>query len=356
MKIATIVGARPQFIKAAAFSRVLKEKTDWEEIIIHTGQHYDTNMSEVFFSEMEIPKPGYELHIQGKDRLAVIAQMKTAITDILIKTKPDIVLVYGDTNSTLAGALAAKELNIKLAHVEAGLRSYNLNMPEELNRIETDKISDFLFVPSYNASRNLIKEDIAPHYIYEVGDIMFDALRFYLPKAKAKGSLAESFLMEPFALLTIHRQENTDDKEKLTLLMQSIDLLAEKMRIVFPIHPRTKKKIQEFGISTKAELIDPQGYFDMLRLIQKSQLVLTDSGGLQKEAFYLNKYCITLRDETEWTELVELGANEICAIHESRILTAFEKFVEMPFSISNKPYGDGDTAKRIITQFKKLRS
>ncbi len=351
MKVATIVGARPQFVKAAAFSRKLKELTDWKELIIHTGQHYDANMSEVFFMEMEIPKPDYHLEIHSLPRLEMIDKMQLAITKLLEVEMPDLVVVYGDTNSTLAGARAAKKLGIKLAHVEAGLRSYNDNMPEELNRVETDLISDYLFVPAENAANNLEKEN-APGEIFTVGDIMFDTVKYYSKVAQSKGSLPPDFFNKAYALLTVHRQENTDNEANLKGLFEAVDTIAMKKRVVMPLHPRTKKKMEEFGISTKAELIEPVGYFDMLMLIKNSELVLTDSGGLQKEAYYLSKFCITLREETEWVELVEIGANEVCGTNPENIIQAFNRFLIKDFSFKQTPYGEGDTAERVIKVLK----
>lgn len=347
MKIATIVGARPQFVKAAAFSRKLRELTDWNEVIIHTGQHYDANMSEVFFREMEIPEPDYHLEIHSLERLAMIEKMEVEIIKLLQMEEPDLVLVYGDTNSTLAGARAAKSLGIKLAHVEAGLRSYNNQMPEELNRVETDLISDFLFVPAKNAVANLEKEN-APGQIFTVGDIMYDTVKFYSQKAQSKGSLKPDFYTVPFILLTVHRQENTDNGTNLRGIFEAVDKIALNKRVVMPLHPRTKKKMEEFGISTKAELIEPVGYFDMLMLIRNSDVVMTDSGGLQKEAFYLGKFCITLREETEWIELVEIGANQVCGTNPENITSAYCRFCELKFNFEQQPYGQGDTAERII--------
>ncbi len=347
MKVATIVGARPQFVKAAAFSRMLKQKTDWNEILIHTGQHYDANMSEVFFTEMEIPKPDYHLEIHSLPRLEMIDKMEAAITNLLEKEKPHLVLVYGDTNSTLAGARAARKLGIKLAHVEAGLRSYNDNMPEELNRVETDLISDFLFVPAKNAADNLKKES-AEGRIFTVGDIMYDTVKFYSQVAHGKSNLNADFFEKPYVLLTVHRQENTDNSANLKGLFEAVDRIAMDTRVVMPLHPRTKKQLKEFGITTKAELIDPVGYFDMLMLIKNSAMVMTDSGGLQKEAYYLNKFCITLREETEWVELVEIGANEVCGTNPEHIINAYSRFSKMEFNFEQTPYGEGDTAQKII--------
>lgn len=348
MKIVTIVGARPQFVKAAAFSRELSRMKGWSEVIVHTGQHYDTNMSAVFFDEMKIPTPHYNLQLHSLPREQMIEEMRAGILEVLKTEGPSYVLVYGDTNSTLAGALAAKDLGIKLAHVEAGLRSFNLNMPEELNRIATDKISDLLFVPAQNAAENLKSEGVSADRIFDVGDIMYDAVQFYGKEALSKSSIASSFFKRPYSLLTIHRQENTDQPQRLKELFKAIDTIATKQRVVLPLHPRTHAKMKEFGIVTKAEVIDPVGYFDMLNLISRANLVMTDSGGLQKEAFYLGKYCITLREETEWKELVDIGANRICGVNSRIISAAFEELLTKPFQFDEQPYGKGNTAKTIL--------
>lgn len=352
MKIVTVVGARPQFIKAAAFSRRLRDLTDWQEVIVHTGQHYDTNMSAVFFEEMNIPVPDYHFAIHTLPREQMIGEMQAAILEVLHSEKPDLVLVYGDTNSTLAGALAARAAGIKLAHVEAGLRSFNKTMPEELNRIETDTLSDFLFVPSHTATENLKREGRPLESIFEVGDIMLDAVNFYSQQLKEKSYILERISTEPYILLTLHRQENTDDPDRLRMLMKAVDEISRHSRILFPIHPRTRAKMNALGISTNAETIDPVGYFDMLALIKNSSMVMTDSGGLQKEAFYLKKFCITLREETEWVELVEIGANKVVGCDTLKIQEAFRTFQSNQFSCDSKPYGEGDTGERIIAQLK----
>ena len=345
MKLLTIVGARPQFIKAAAFSRKLSELTNWQEVIVHTGQHFDANMSEVFFKEMEIPEPQYQLEINSMGRLEMIDKMQAKIEEVVEIEKPDMVLVYGDTNSTLAGAKAAKAKGVKLAHVEAGLRSYNLEMPEEHNRVETDKLSDMLFVPSENAIHNIEKEGLRQdQQIHNVGDIMYDAVLYYTNKRREVNIHPH----QQYVLLTLHRAENTDNEEVLARLVQIVNEVAKRLPVVLPVHPRTRKKLESLLIPIKATIIDPVGYFDMLRLIKESTLVLTDSGGLQKEAFYLGKYCVTLRTETEWKELVDLGVNKVCASDMALSMEAFDEFMHMPFPIVSSPYGDGDTAEKII--------
>ena len=351
MKIVTIVGARPQFIKAAAFSRKLKELTEWKEVLVHTGQHYDANMSEVFFEEMKISKPSYHFEIHGMAREEMLEKMQAAIEEVIQKEQPNWVLVYGDTNSTLAGARAAIKLGVKLAHVEAGLRSYNLEMPEEHNRVETDQLSDVLFVPSQNAIDNLAKEGLeGGKEIVNVGDIMFDAVKFY------SSQNTDSDKSAPYALLTLHRAENTDNPTILKRLVNAVNKINEQLSVVWPMHPRTKAKLKELEIPVQVKVIDPVGYLEMLPLIQNSKLVLTDSGGLQKEAFYLNKYCITLRSETEWTELVDLGVNRICGSDETKVKEAFEYFTNTSFEIKSNPYGNGNTAGRIVEFLGNLKS
>lgn len=348
MKIVTVVGARPQFVKAAAFSRKLAELTDWQEVIVHTGQHFDANMSEVFFDEMQIPKPQYHLAVNSMERLSMIERMQLEIEQIINKENPDLVLVYGDTNSTLAGAKAAKRNDIKLAHVEAGLRSYNFDMPEEHNRVETDHLSDLLFVPSDNAAANLEKEGISlGQKVFDVGDIMYDAVLYYsnMLQGRTNSALHQH---SQFVLLTLHRAENTDNPGTLERLVHIVNEIAKRIPVVLPVHPRTKSKLEKLLIPINATIINPVGYFDMLNLIKRSSLVMTDSGGLQKEAFYLNKYCITLRTETEWTELVGLGVNKVCASDKALAMEAYEEFMHLPFPETQSPYGKGDTAVKII--------
>ncbi len=346
-KILTVVGARPQFIKAAAFSRKLREYSDWREVIVHTGQHFDANMSEVFFKEMDIPKPDHQLAINSLGHGAMTGRMLEGLEKIMLTEKPDWVLVYGDTNSTLAGALAAKKLRIPVAHVEAGLRSFDERMPEETNRVLTDRMSDLLFVPSAVATRNLAKEGVDSSRIYEVGDIMLDAVQYYASKSAEKNTIGDQ-LPDRFVLLTLHRQENTDDEHRLRTLVDALNKLAEEATIIFPVHPRTRKKLSEQGLTLNARMIDPVGYLDMLELIRHSQLVLTDSGGLQKEAFYLDKFCITLRDNTEWTELADLDVNRLVGADSAKLLQAYTYFSGLKKPGCPNPYGDGKTAGNIL--------
>lgn len=348
MKIVTVIGARPQFVKAAVLSHKIRELTDWEEVIVHTGQHYDNVMSNVFFEEMGIPKPDYQLNVGSASHGVMTGEMLMGIERILQDECPDWVLVYGDTNSTLAGALASSKLNIPLAHVEAGLRSFNRLMPEELNRIITDRLSQKLFVPSVSSTKNLNKEGITVG-IHEVGDIMYDAVVRYSNISGKKAQLASQFKGKPYVLLTLHRQENTDSKEILQELVEAINQVSKEVKVVFPVHPRTKKQLNLYGIRCDAQLIEPVGYFDMLELIKHSKLVMTDSGGLQKEAYYLNKYCVTLRQETEWTELVEAGVNKLAGSQKDAIVSAARELLRCSEMHSQNIYGDGSTAEKIIT-------
>jgi len=355
MKIATIIGARPQFVKAAAVSRVIKNTESVEEIIIHTGQHYDVNMSDVFFEEMDIPKPDYNLNINGMGHGAMTGQMLEKIEEVLLSEKPDWVLVYGDTNSTLAGALAAKKLHIKVAHVEAGLRSFNMNMPEEINRILTDRISDVLFCPTSIAVDNLKKEgyENINAKIINVGDVMLDVALFYTERAiKPK-----TYLPIEFVLCTVHRAENTDDVNRLKSIFERLEIISKTNPVVLPLHPRTKSKLISIDYdfdNSKIKFINPVGYFEMIWLLQNCSFVMTDSGGLQKEAFFFQKYCITLREETEWTELVENGFNILAGSESRSILKAVESIHSKAVYFNANLYGKGDAAEKIVCELLEL--
>ena len=296
MKLITIIGARPQFIKAAAVSREISKHKDINEIIIHTGQHFDANMSEIFFEQMQISKPDYNLEINSLTHGAMTGRMIERIEKVLLKEKPDWVLVYGDTNSTIAGSLAAKKLHIKVAHIEAGLRSFNRNMPEEINRILTDKISDILFCPTNTAVQNLQNEGIGKNSLSNIvkcGDVMQDAAIFYSELAQKP----ELNLPKQFILATIHRAENTDEPKRLTSIFNALSVISNEIPIILPLHPRTKKIISNSQLKTNNSqliFIDPVGYLEMIYLLQNCSLVMTDSGGLQKEAFFFEKPCVTL--------------------------------------------------------------
>ena len=352
MKVLTVIGARPQFIKAAALSRIIKNTDGISEVILHTGQHFDSNMSEVFFDEMQIPKPDLNLGINSLRHGAMTGRMLEGIENCCVSEKPDVLLVYGDTNSTLAGALAAKKLGIKVAHVEAGLRSFNMKMPEEINRILTDRISDYLFCPTKTAVENLQNEGVEQQpdsTVYFTGDVMYDVSLYYAKSAEPSAdirSLAAS--SERFCLATIHREENTDDPERLQSIISALNGIHEEQAIICPLHPRTRSKLPDLKEVPRFKVIDPVGYFDILHLIQNCSIVLTDSGGLQKESYFFGKPCITLRDQTEWVELPETGTNIIAGADRDVILNSFGQLRDNTFQPSTELFGDGTAANKII--------
>lgn len=342
-KIVTILGARPQFIKAAVLSRIIKVHQEIEEVIVHTGQHFDSNMSAVFFDEMDIPKPKYNLDINGLGHGAMTGQMLEKIEQVLLDEKPILLVVYGDTNSTIAGALAAKKMGIKVVHIEAGLRSFNMNMPEEINRILTDRISDLLLCPTQTAVDNLSNEgyknlDIK---IVNAGDIMKDAVEFYGEQSDDKSHILEEFSLKEggFILATIHRQENTDDLRKLKSIFEGLEKINKEIKVILPLHPRTKKKLEQFNLSYSITTIKPVGYFDMLALLKHCKLVVTDSGGLQKEAYFNKKHCIIAREETEWIELVSNGFAKIVGSNQQEMIDAFEELKSKKSDFSKNLYG-----------------
>jgi UDP-GlcNAc3NAcA epimerase len=345
MKIITILGARPQFIKAAAVSKKLREKH--EELIVHTGQHYDENMSKVFFDELEIPKPDYNLNIGSGNHGYQTGNMLIKIEEIYEKEKPDCVLVYGDTNSTLAGALAASKLLIPVAHVEAGLRSFNKAMPEEQNRILTDHISKYLFTPTQTAVNNLKNEGIV-NGVYNTGDVMYDAILHFSEIAEKKSNILNSLGLNSgeYILVTIHRAENTNNIDRLKNIIEALNESGEK--IVLPLHPRTKKFIESYNLSfsENIKVIEPIGYLDMVMLEKSSSKIVTDSGGVQKEAFFMAKPCITMRDETEWVETVENGWNVIVGANKEKIIDAINSF--NPQSERENHFGDGNASSKIV--------
>jgi UDP-GlcNAc3NAcA epimerase len=361
MRVLTVVGARPQFIKAAVVSRAIDEFNQTvsieeriEEVLMHTGQHYDNNMSDVFFREMQIPIPRYHLGIGGGTHGAMTGRMLETLEGLMLDEKPDIVLVYGDTNSTLAGALAAAKLHIPVAHVEAGLRSYNMQMPEEVNRILTDRVSRWLFCPTETAVNNLKREGAGEWpgvQVHNVGDVMYDAALFYRKQARAGRNVAE--LLERynkgFYLATVHRQENTDDSGRLMNIMTALKEIAERVPVILPLHPRTRKHLIEMELDMgNVNCIEPVGYFDMICLLDNCRAVFTDSGGVQKEAYFFHKPCITLRDETEWVELVEHGYNCLVGAERERILATEKEFVQQVRDYSIPLYGDGRAGERIV--------
>ena len=350
MKILSVLGARPQFIKAAAVSREIKNAKGLNEVIVHTGQHFDKNMSDIFFDEMEIPKPNYMLNINSLSHGAMTGKMLIEIEKTIIKERPDIVLVYGDTNSTIAGALSAKKLHIKVAHVEAGLRSYNLKMPEEVNRILTDRISDILFCPTDVAINNL-KDEGFKQNIYNIvknGDVMQDAAIYYSKTSAERSEIIKKLNLSDYILCTIHRAENTDDPNRMLNIVKALNDINKDIEIVLPLHPRTKKTIEKLDLDLKVKIIDPVGYFDMIELIKHSSLVITDSGGLQKEAFFFKRHCVTLRDETEWTELIDNGYNILAGSNQEIIKNNITRMLSKESDFTLNLYGEGKASKAIV--------
>jgi UDP-GlcNAc3NAcA epimerase len=354
MKLVTVIGARPQFIKAAAVTRVLQEQGGIEEILVHTGQHYDDNMSDVFFEELELPRPRYHLGIGSGPHGAQTGRMLEAVERVLVAERPDAVLVYGDTNSTLAGALAAAKLHLPVAHVEAGLRSFNRKMPEEINRVLTDHLSVWLFAPTEAAVANLVKEGIPAEQVHLVGDVMYDAALYY--GSRARLDCLDRLGVRPgsYVLTTIHRAENTDVPARLHGLFEGLSAVAAEVPVVLPLHPRTRAVLQrERLLETYGRwlrLCEPVGYLDMVTLEKHARLIATDSGGVQKEAFFYRVPCVTLREETEWVELVELGWNRLLPPRDAEtvrrgVLAALaeSQHAEPPAGL----YGGGQAADRI---------
>lgn len=342
-KIVTILGARPQFVKAAVLSRIISLHSEIEEIIVHTGQHYDANMSAVFFDEMGIPNPKYNLNINELSHGAMTGHMFEQIERVLKIEKPDGVVVYGDTNSTLAGALASKKMNIKVIHIEAGLRSFNMKMPEEINRVLTDRISDLLICPTDIAVKNLQKEgfDNFDTKIVKCGDIMKDAVEFYSKLSGQKSSIINDLKLKnnQFVLATIHRQENTDDLDRLKTIFGCLESIHRKKKVVIPLHPRTRKILADHDLEYNITIINPVGYFDMLELLKSCAMVITDSGGLQKEAYFNKKHCLIVREETEWIELVDNNFATIVGIDKERTIKAFNNVENKNTNFSLNLYG-----------------
>jgi len=342
-KIVTILGARPQFVKAAVLSRIILQHKAIEEVIVHTGQHYDNNMSAVFFDDMDIPKPKYNLAINGLNHGAMTGQMLEKIEVVLQKEKPQAVLVYGDTNSTIAGALAAKKLHIKVVHVEAGLRSFNMKMPEEINRILTDRIADLLLCPTQKAIDNLRQEGFENFETRFVncGDVMKEAVSYYGAQINDKSTIINNLELTEnnFVLATIHRPENTDDIQKLSSIFKALDVINQDYKVILPLHPRTKKYLEEYKIKTEVTLINPLGYFDMLALQKNCKLIVTDSGGLQKEAYFNKKFSVIARTETEWVELVENDFAKVVGSDYHKIIEAFNYFKDVKKSFDLPLYG-----------------
>lgn len=367
LHILSVIGARPQFVKAAVVSRLIRSEAwrdRFSETLVHTGQHYDENMSEVFFREMRIPEPDINLGVGGGSHGAMTGRMLEGLERLILERKPDLVLVYGDTNSTLAGALAASKLLVPVAHVEAGLRSFNKRMPEEQNRILTDRLSTWLLCPTDTAVRNLSREGVedpgpgtvptadSPR-VANVGDVMYDASLFYRSIAAERPeedrALRRLGIDRPFHLLTLHRAENTDDRGRLASILSALGMSGIRS-IVLPLHPRTRKMLEAFGMGVPANVrvIEPVGFLDMLELERECEGVITDSGGVQKEAFFFAKPCVTLRDQTEWTETVESGWNRVVGADPRAILAA----LDAPHLVGPCPelYGSGDAGERILVE------
>jgi UDP-GlcNAc3NAcA epimerase len=341
MKILSVVGARPQFIKAAPVSRVLRRKH--VEVLVHTGQHYDDNMSDVFFRELDIPQPDINLGVGSGPHGAQTGGMMAGLEKVALEVKPDWVLVYGDTNSTLAAALVAAKLHIPLAHVEAGLRSFDRRMPEEINRVVADHVSDLLMCPTEVAVRNLAREGIE-RGVHLVGDVMYDAFLFNREAVRTRGGAVKKLGLEPgtFALATLHRAENTDDPERLRSILHGID--QSGLEVALPLHPRTRARLAG-PPAARIRVLDPVGYLDMLALEEAAAVIVTDSGGVQKEAYFLAKPCVTLRDSTEWTETVEAGWNVLVGWDSDRIADAMRTF--RPTGKRPELFGDGHAAEKI---------
>lgn len=359
-KIMTVIGARPQFIKASAVSAILRQSDHLHEVVVHTGQHFDANMSEVFFSELDMEPPAYQCAVHGGNHGEMTGRMLIEIEKLLLSEKPDAVLVYGDTNSTLAGALAAVKLHVPVAHVEAGLRSFNLRSPEEVNRMLTDRISRWLFTPTNAAGTHLLHEGAAPETIHQVGDVMFDVALHYGARVNDRDGLLGTLRKErgvqagAYCLATIHRAENTDDPARLATIVEALTNFAKDINVVLPLHPRTRTALARAGkleaLERAVVLVEPQAYLSMVQLEKYAAIIATDSGGVQKEAFFYGVPCVTLRDETEWSELIESGWNRLAPpVDTLSVLHCLHA------SLGSKgkevsPYGAGDAAGRIVQQ------
>ena len=356
MKIVTVIGARPQIIKAAALSRAIKEHFEKEvqEVIVHTGQHYDDNMSQVFFDELGIQQPDYNLGVGSASHGVQTARMIEGIEEILMKEKPDCLVLYGDTNSTLAGAIAASKIHVPIVHIEAGLRSFNKAMPEEINRICCDHCSTLLFTPTATGYKNLINEGIT-NGIYHCGDVMYDNTRHYANIADKKSQILDKEGLRgiDYVLCTIHRDNNTDQPERLNAIFKALLKISQNIKVVIPLHPRTSKLLStnlekpvfdKVTNNANIKILPPASFFDMINLERHAQMVVTDSGGVQKEAFFFQKPCLILRSETEWKEIVECGAAAITDADENRIVESFNNFIENPPHNYPEIFGDGNAA------------
>ena len=367
MKIVTVIGARPQIIKAAALSRAISEhfSKEVQEVIVHTGQHYDDNMSQVFFDELGIPQPDYNLGVGSASHGVQTAKMIEGIEEILLKEKPDYLVLYGDTNSTLAGAIAASKIHVPIVHIEAGLRSFNKSMPEEINRICCDHCSTLLFSPTATGFKNLVNEGFNPDNkkkftidnpgIYHCGDVMYDNSKHFANVADQKSQILDKEGLRgiDYVLCTIHRDNNTDQPERLNAIFNALLKISEEKTIVLPLHPRTSKLLKtnlkedlfnKISDNKNIKIMPPASFFDMIVLERHAQMVVTDSGGVQKEAFFFQKPCLILRSETEWKEIVECGAAVITDADEDKIVESFNNFVENPPHNYPDFFGDGNAA------------
>ncbi|WP_323585273.1 non-hydrolyzing UDP-N-acetylglucosamine 2-epimerase [Aliarcobacter butzleri] len=359
LKVMTILGARPQFIKAAAVSRAIAElnskKKILDEIIVHTGQHYDVNMSDIFFKEMKIPKPNYNLNVNGLSQGAMTGQMIIKLEELMIKEDPNIILLYGDTNSTLAGALTARKLNIPIVHIEGGLRNFDLTIPEDVNRILTDRISDVIFYSTDSAKRNLMQEGFEhlPVKLIRTGDLMADTVFYYSKIAEQESKILDKLNLngKKFDLLTVHRNSNVQE-HNLKEIIHSLNEIAKEKLIVFPIHPNTRKKLQDYNLqlNTNIMTIEPVGYFDMLKLLDSCDFVLTDSGGLQREAYLMKKKSLLLMEYTPWEELIDNGFSSLSKINSQEIVQNYYTIQKVKSDFGLSLYGDGTTAKIIVDE------
>ena len=369
MKICTVVGARPQFVKAATLSRAIAKRNvasagagaNIDEKIVHTGQHYDANMSDVFFDELGIPKPAYHLGVGSGNHGQQTGKMLEGIEQILMEDRPDVLLVYGDTNSTLAGALAASKLHIPIAHVEAGLRSFNRRMPEEINRVVADHVSNLLLCPTDEAVSNLAREGVTAG-VYNVGDVMYDSVLHYRAQVEKNPGALKTLGLQPkqYCLVTVHRAENTDSADNLRGIFSAFSAIVKKHPVVIALHPRTRKfiDVHRIVVPDGVRLLDPVSYLEMIELEFGARMILTDSGGVQKEAFFAHVPCLTLREETEWVETTACKANVLCGSSAERILEGFRLFDERRLTpdFAAKPYGDGEAAGRIVDALLRFQS
>jgi UDP-GlcNAc3NAcA epimerase len=354
MRIISVVGARPQFVKASAISSQIAKHDSVQEIIVHTGQHYDTALSGVFFKELQVPKPTYNLAVGSGTHGFQTGQMLRGVEDILLANRPDWVLVYGDTNSTLAGALAAAKLCTPVAHIEAGMRSFDRRQPEEINRLVTDHVSDVLFTPTSVASENLRREGIANGRIHQVGDVMYDVILSFSAQAERKSRILNDLALQskPYILATIHRADNTDKPDRLRALLHALAEAARRHPVILPLHPRTKRAMLALEVPAatlrRLRIIDPVSYLDMLVLEKNACVIATDSGGVQKEAFFLGVPCITFRERTEWTELVAAGWNRLVPPGEAdQMARAIFEAIGSKGTPVNE-FGTGNSAARIV--------